>query len=262
MKHQLAIVETAQPSAEREILAAWQQCQQGEKLCLAFGQVCCEWRDKFRVKGFRGDAKGKGFVPILEQCGIPKSTAYWWMEKYEISAGLREAPLVPGKPTDCEVCGLHFRSVGKYERHRRKDHPDTPKETKPPKMLNADDRWRKLEGFVHNLYGDLDFEQRQLELYEHMQVVREGHFVPDNEKKLQAVLDSGVSTLSNGAICRDEPWKPPTYSLPAMKEGTEFTIQDKAYVLTDDVQLDDIGNVKSTKRDGIQRVTLLIRPKA
>jgi hypothetical protein len=168
MAHEIAIVETVQPSAQREIAAAWHACQQGEKLCIEFGKVCCEWRDNFRVKGFKGNAKGKGFIPILEQCSIPKSTAYWWMEKYEISVGLREAPLMPGKPTDCEVCGLHFRSVGKYEKHRRKDHPDTPREKKPPKVLDRDDRRREIEHFVSNLCWDTaPPEQAKAEILDH-----------------------------------------------------------------------------------------------
>lgn len=69
-----------------EIRAVWQRI---EKYNLEFGKVCCEWRDKFRARGFR--KRGDGVVPILEQLGIPISTAYFWMNKYEISTGVKPA---------------------------------------------------------------------------------------------------------------------------------------------------------------------------
>lgn len=67
--------------------AAWHTYQQTEKYGLAFGQVCCEWRTKFKAQG----KKGQGLLPVLEQVGIPISTAYWWMERYEISVGTKQA---------------------------------------------------------------------------------------------------------------------------------------------------------------------------
>ncbi|MGA8733650.1 MAG: hypothetical protein WB558_06985 [Terriglobales bacterium] len=75
-----------QEQALAEIKAAWQKI---EKYNLEFGKICCEWRDKLRARGFR--KRGDGVVPILEQLGIPTSTAYFWMNKYEISVGLKPA---------------------------------------------------------------------------------------------------------------------------------------------------------------------------
>jgi hypothetical protein len=69
-----------------EIKAAWQKI---EKYNLDFGKVCCEWRDQFKAKGFRKE--GDGVIPILEQLSIPTSTAYFWMNKYEISIGVKPA---------------------------------------------------------------------------------------------------------------------------------------------------------------------------
>jgi len=69
-----------------EIKSAWQKT---EKYNLEFGKVCCEWRDKFRARGFR--KRGDGVVPILEELRIPTSTAYFWMNKYEISIGAKPA---------------------------------------------------------------------------------------------------------------------------------------------------------------------------
>ena len=43
-----------------------------------------EYRDKAQGK------KGQGFLPVLEAAAIPTRTAYYWLEKYEVSAGLRK----------------------------------------------------------------------------------------------------------------------------------------------------------------------------
>jgi hypothetical protein len=82
-----------QEQALAEIKAAWQKI---EKYNLEFGKVCCEWRDKFRARGFR--KRGDGVVPILEKLGIPTSTAYYWMNKYEISIGVKPAKSEKQKP--------------------------------------------------------------------------------------------------------------------------------------------------------------------
>ena len=84
---------TMKKQALAEIKAAWQKV---EKYNLEFGRVCCEWRDKFRARGFRKG--GDGVVPILEQLGIPASTAYFWMNKYEISIGVKPAKPEKQKP--------------------------------------------------------------------------------------------------------------------------------------------------------------------
>ena len=84
---------TMKKQAAAEIKAAWQKV---EKYNLEFGRVCCEWRDKFRARGFRKG--GDGVVPILEQLGIPASTAYFWMNKYEISIGAKPAKPEKQKP--------------------------------------------------------------------------------------------------------------------------------------------------------------------
>ena len=84
---------TLKQQALAEIKAAWQRI---EKYNLEFGKVCCEWRDKFKAKGFRKE--GAGVTPILEELGIPTSTAYWWMNKYEISIGAKPAKPEKQKP--------------------------------------------------------------------------------------------------------------------------------------------------------------------
>jgi hypothetical protein len=100
---QITSVQTASPRAAvkmslkeqalAEIKSAWQRI---EKYNLEFGKVCCEWRDRFKARGFRKE--GDGVSPILDELGIPKSTAYFWLNKYEISIGVKPAKPEKQKP--------------------------------------------------------------------------------------------------------------------------------------------------------------------
>ena len=72
--------------ATKKLQLAWKQYQRTERYGLEFGQVCCELRDEFKSHPGASN-KGKGFLPILEQNSIPESTAYWWMDRYEVSIG-------------------------------------------------------------------------------------------------------------------------------------------------------------------------------
>jgi hypothetical protein len=77
---------TMKEKALAEIKAAWQRT---EKYNLEFGMVCYEWRGKFKAQGFRKE--GDGVCAILDKLRIPRSTAYFWMNKYEVSIGARTA---------------------------------------------------------------------------------------------------------------------------------------------------------------------------
>lgn len=79
-------------AAEREILSAWREYQITEKYGLDFGKVCCKWRDKVKSKG-GGGTKGQGLVQLLDELSIPKSTAYWWIDRYEVSIGKKKRTL-------------------------------------------------------------------------------------------------------------------------------------------------------------------------
>jgi cell division septation protein DedD len=70
------------------IRSAWKTYQSTEKHCIAFGKTLCAWRDKFHAQGSRC---GGGLAPILEEVGIPNSTAYWWMNRYEVTVGKKSA---------------------------------------------------------------------------------------------------------------------------------------------------------------------------
>jgi hypothetical protein len=87
---------TMKEQAVAEIKAAWQKT---EKYNLEFGRVCCEWRDKFKQKKTGPQSKGTGFIPILKKTCVPISTAYWWMERYEVSIGAKPEKQKPEPPS-------------------------------------------------------------------------------------------------------------------------------------------------------------------
>jgi hypothetical protein len=79
---------TYKAMAIEELRQAWQAC---EKHSLAFGKVCYKWRERLSDQGSRSNT---GLRSYLDEVGIPVSTAYYWIEKYEISIGVKQA-----KPT-------------------------------------------------------------------------------------------------------------------------------------------------------------------
>ena len=70
-----------------ELKSAFSDYQIFEKRGLAFGQRLNELRAKSSAQG---NHEGKGFLPLLQQAGIPQRTAYYWIHSYEISIGERE----------------------------------------------------------------------------------------------------------------------------------------------------------------------------
>jgi hypothetical protein len=95
MKHQIALVETAQPSAEREILAAWLPYKdKGEPLGLEFGKVIHEWKTKLKSKGGY-HSKGKGLSGILTVLEIPRHIADYWEARYRVTIGEIDSGMVP-----------------------------------------------------------------------------------------------------------------------------------------------------------------------
>ena len=70
-----------------ELRSAWSEYQTVEKKGLAFGQRLYELR---RLTSAQGNHSGDGFLPKLQQAGIPQRTAYYWIHSYELSIGERE----------------------------------------------------------------------------------------------------------------------------------------------------------------------------
>jgi transposase-like protein len=87
--------ESAQSTqAKQEIAAAWNECQQTERCGIEFGRVCYQWRETFKSKA-GCKSKGKGIRPILKEFGIPTSTAYFWIKRYESSIGVKRPTPAP-----------------------------------------------------------------------------------------------------------------------------------------------------------------------
>jgi hypothetical protein len=90
-----AIVETEQEIAKTQIAGAWKAYQAVEKHGLAFGAVLAEWKQKFASRSGGIGTRGTGLSPILDTIGIPHSTAYFWIGRYEESIGLRKPKPAP-----------------------------------------------------------------------------------------------------------------------------------------------------------------------
>ena len=87
MKQVAAVIEFDLASVKKEIASAWGECKRAEKYGLKFGEVCYGWQQKLTRQG----TKGEGLRPILDEVGIPKSTAYWWIDRYKESVGIKES---------------------------------------------------------------------------------------------------------------------------------------------------------------------------
>ena len=83
----VAVIEVT--TEESAILAAYKA---SEKHGLDFGRLCYEYREKYSAQGSR---TGGGLRPMLEKVGIPSSTAYFWIERYELVIGVRQPKQEP-----------------------------------------------------------------------------------------------------------------------------------------------------------------------
>lgn len=80
-------IATAPAVIVTELKSAFADYQIFEKRGLAFGQRLYELRAKSSAQG---NHSGTGFLPLLQQAGIPQRTAYYWIHSYEISIGERQ----------------------------------------------------------------------------------------------------------------------------------------------------------------------------
>ncbi|MDR3747103.1 MAG: hypothetical protein P4M04_02940 [Acidobacteriota bacterium] len=73
-----------------DVQLAWNEYQTTEKHGIELGRVLFEYRDSHKSKGGHG-SQGSGLVQLLNELGIAHSTAYWWLNRYEVSLGLKQA---------------------------------------------------------------------------------------------------------------------------------------------------------------------------
>ena len=101
-------------SSYAAIETAWQEYQSTEIHGIALGKVLAEWRD---ANTNQGSHQGLGFVQVLHKVGIPRRTAYYWIERYEISIGTRPMQT-------CSECGYECQSEKKLVKHTRREHDE------------------------------------------------------------------------------------------------------------------------------------------
>jgi hypothetical protein len=78
------------PVAKQEIASAWDRYRQSAikhfKDGIEFGRTCHQWQVRYKAQGSRS---GRGFEHLLQELGIPKTTAYRWIKRYEMKYALR-----------------------------------------------------------------------------------------------------------------------------------------------------------------------------
>ena len=104
---------------ESEVRQTWCAYKDTEHAGIDFGRACYEYRNEHRSAGGAG-SKGKGLVQLLDELSCPKSTAYYWIERYEVSIGNK----AEGIETICRACGGIFSSKKKCRKHFGKAHPE------------------------------------------------------------------------------------------------------------------------------------------
>jgi hypothetical protein len=83
----------------------WGQYQVTEHHGLEFGHAVYELRRRFGSGGGNGSA-GTGLVQVLDTLNIPRSTAYYWLGRYQISIGEKKPKPDPfSKPAPDAVTG-------------------------------------------------------------------------------------------------------------------------------------------------------------
>ncbi|MGB6776922.1 MAG: C2H2-type zinc finger protein [Terriglobales bacterium] len=102
-----------------EITAAHEKFSTGEKAFaqdygISYGKVLFHARKKLADAGY-GQLSN-----LLDKLSIARSTAYFWIEKYEISIGVKKLPAIP-----CEHCEQTFPSKTQLKKHVRREHPET-----------------------------------------------------------------------------------------------------------------------------------------
>jgi len=78
----------SQTITKAEVQQAWTEYRITEKHGVELGRVLWVYRDAHKSKGGFG-SEGKGLTQLLEELSIPPSTAYWWINRYEVSVGLK-----------------------------------------------------------------------------------------------------------------------------------------------------------------------------
>jgi hypothetical protein len=277
MKTPIVTTECDLSAAEGQIRSAWSTYKETEKYGLEFGRVCCEWRDKLRAQG----RKGQGLRPMLDKVGIPRSTAYWWMDRYEVSIGARteqepelkpeplpEAPVLPplagNSRQDKEVRRVHAAGKPESVESEAVTEPviEMPRGTVRPDKLSTLVNEGPVAGVTRAFLGLIGEEVMRAVPYETMRAVYEAARKDDNEKSTQlAILWRCLETKLYNARMEETSWPRPDQAI-ALKEGREIMVGEQVYVVADDIDPDrNIRRLRTLKKKGLVQLSLSVRPK-
>jgi len=84
--------------AKQEIEKAWEHSgKRTKEEGMELGRVCQKWQEMFSAQGSR---TGMGLRPILDEVGVPYSTAYFWIGRYKDE---HKPPNVPTEPKEISL---------------------------------------------------------------------------------------------------------------------------------------------------------------
>jgi hypothetical protein len=93
---------SAAPVSKSQLKRGWEEYRRdAEPKGLAFGKLCYDFRTAAEV--VQG---GTSFRATLNELGIPKSTAYFWLQRHEIFLGLRTEITIGVRPPETEDVAL------------------------------------------------------------------------------------------------------------------------------------------------------------
>ena len=129
------------------------------------GEILRDLAKKSENSGGRGKKRKVGasrtptstpYQEALKDSETPRRTAAKWQKLAEMPQETVERYIADTKAEQGEITQAGLRRAHAKEKPKPKKMPET-----------ADDRYRKLDGFVGNLYGGLPREQRKQEIREH-----------------------------------------------------------------------------------------------
>jgi hypothetical protein len=125
---------------QAEVQQAWTAYRTTEKHGVELGRVLFEYRETHKSKGGFG-SEGKGLVQLLNELVIPRSTAYWWIDRYEISVGLKAPKETQLPPVPSTEATQSFEPEGEPQ-SGRETNPDPEPEPESRRWNRKQERWK------------------------------------------------------------------------------------------------------------------------
>ena len=150
-----AVATVAEAIAEQAVETAWKAYQATEHKGVEFGKACFEYRAKHGAQGVAGE----GLVQLLNKLGCKQGKAYYWMNEYEVSIGVKERKekvikevptvLAYSKEYDrCAACGVESIAGTKHT------------------CANPSGKWKPVKGWVKGFPPRTPFEMADYKVFE------------------------------------------------------------------------------------------------